>query len=217
MTGNPGKHRKPSNKTRNAARLAVAGAVIATPIAIAAPANASPNWDQLANCESSGNWSANTGNGFSGGLQFTPSTWKAYGGGQYASNAKDASREEQISVAEKVLQDQGTKAWPECSSKKSWSSSGSSDSEQSSTKASSKSSGSSSAQSSSGSSAQSSAREASSTSSAQAGADYTVQSGDTLGKIAQRFGVDTQQVFQKNANILHDPDLIMPGQQLHVR
>lgn len=121
-----GKHRKPSNTARNVARMAVAGAVVATPIAVSAPANAA-DWDSLAKCESSGNWSANTGNGFSGGLQFTQSTWKAYGGGQYASNAKDASREEQIQVAEKVLQAQGTKAWPGCSSKTSWSS-GSSDS-----------------------------------------------------------------------------------------
>ena len=105
-----GKHRKPSNTARNVARMAVAGAVVATPIAVSAPANAA-DWDSLAQCESSGNWSANTGNGFSGGLQFTQSTWKAYGGGQYASNAKDASREEQITVANRVYPDRGLQPW----------------------------------------------------------------------------------------------------------
>lgn len=207
MAGNTGKHRKPSNTARNAARLAVAGAVIATPIAISAPANASSaNWDSLAKCESSGNWNANTGNGFSGGLQFTPSTWKAYGGGQYASNAKDASREEQISVAEKVLQDQGTKAWPECSSKQSWSSSGGS----------SQSSEDTSAKSSKASSSQKTSVPKAASAVQSHGSDYTVQAGDTLGKIAQQFGANAQDVFQRNAGVLKDPNMIFPGQQLDV-
>lgn len=71
-------------------------------------------WDALAQCESSGNWSINTGNGFSGGLQFTPSTWKAFGG---TGKAHNASRAEQIRVAENVLDAQGWKAWPSCSKK----------------------------------------------------------------------------------------------------
>lgn len=206
-----GKHRKPSNTARNVARMAVAGAVVATPIAVSAPANAA-DWDSLAQCESSGNWSANTGNGFSGGLQFTQSTWKAYGGGQYASNAKDASREEQIQVAEKVLQAQGTKAWPGCSSKTSWSS-GSSDS--SSSKSSSAKSSSSSD--SSEKSKSSSAKQSKSSSVRSKGADYTVQQGDTLGKIAQKYGVKYQDVFERNSNTLKDPNTIFPGQQLEIR
>ena len=206
-----GKHRKPSNTARNVARMAVAGAVVATPIAVSAPANAA-DWDSLAQCESSGNWSANTGNGFSGGLQFTQSTWKAYGGGQYASNAKDASREEQIQVAEKVLQAQGTKAWPGCSSKTSWSS-GSSDS--SSSKSSSAKSSSSSD--SSEKSKSSSAKQSKSSSVRSKGADYTVQQGDTLGKIAQKYGVKYQDVFERNSNTLKDPNTISPGQQLEIR
>ncbi|MDU0478192.1 transglycosylase family protein [Staphylococcus chromogenes] len=74
-------------------------------------------WDTLAQCEAGGDWSINTGNGFSGGLQFTPSTWLAYGGGQYAPQAHLASREQQIAVAEKVQAGQGWGAWPACTAK----------------------------------------------------------------------------------------------------
>ena len=71
-------------------------------------------WDQLAQCEAGGNWAINTGNGFSGGLQFTPSTWAAYGGTEYAPQAHMATREQQIAVAEKVQAGQGWGAWPAC-------------------------------------------------------------------------------------------------------
>lgn len=71
----------------------------------------SVNWDAIAQCESGGNWSINTGNGFSGGLQFTPSTWHANGG---SGSPQNASREEQIRVAENVLHSQGIGAWPVC-------------------------------------------------------------------------------------------------------
>ncbi|WP_119932016.1 MULTISPECIES: transglycosylase family protein [Kocuria] len=75
-----------------------------------APANA-VDWDAVAQCESSGNWSIDTGNGYSGGLQFSPSTWAAYGGSGSAANA---SKAEQIRVAENVLAGQGIGAWPKC-------------------------------------------------------------------------------------------------------
>ncbi|MEC4765272.1 transglycosylase family protein [Mycobacterium sherrisii] len=76
------------------------------------PARAySVNWDAIAQCESGGNWSISTGNGFSGGLQFTPSTWRANGG---SGSPAGASREEQIRVAENVLHSQGIGAWPVC-------------------------------------------------------------------------------------------------------
>ncbi|HEY2502327.1 MAG TPA: transglycosylase family protein [Mycobacterium sp.] len=71
----------------------------------------SVNWDAIAQCESGGNWGISTGNGFSGGLQFTSSTWHANGGSGSPSNA---SREEQIRVAENVLHTQGIHAWPVC-------------------------------------------------------------------------------------------------------
>jgi resuscitation-promoting factor RpfE len=71
----------------------------------------SVNWDSIAQCESGGNWGISTGNGFSGGLQFTPSTWRANGG---SGSPSGASREEQIRVAENVLHSQGIGAWPVC-------------------------------------------------------------------------------------------------------
>jgi hypothetical protein len=116
-----GRHRAPSRISlgttgRTLARTAVAGAVLTAP-AIAAPAasaDGGTTWDRLAQCESGGNWSINTGNGFSGGLQFTPSTWHAFGG---PGRAEDASREQQIAVAERVLAKQGWGAWPACSRK----------------------------------------------------------------------------------------------------
>jgi hypothetical protein len=74
-------------------------------------------WDRLAQCESSGNWHYNGGSGFDGGLQFLPSTWTAYGGGKYAKYAYQATREEQIAIAKKVLAAAGWKSWPACSSK----------------------------------------------------------------------------------------------------
>ncbi|OBJ23179.1 transglycosylase family protein [Mycobacterium colombiense] len=71
----------------------------------------SVNWDAIAQCESGGNWGISTGNGFAGGLQFTPSTWHANGG---SGSPSGASREEQIRVAENVLHSQGIGAWPVC-------------------------------------------------------------------------------------------------------
>ena len=88
---------------RGLLRLAVAGAVaVGTPIALAGNAEAAPAsvWDQVAQCESGGNWNTNTGNGYYGGLQFSAGTWRAYGG---SGSAHNASREEQIAVAERVL------------------------------------------------------------------------------------------------------------------
>lgn len=71
-------------------------------------------WDSIAQCESGGNWAINTGNGFYGGLQFTASTWAAYGGTAYAPSAHMATREQQIDVAKKVQAGQGWGAWPAC-------------------------------------------------------------------------------------------------------
>jgi Transglycosylase-like domain len=74
-------------------------------------------WDRLAQCESSGNWAINSGNGFYGGLQFLQATWDGFGGGAFAPRADLASRVQQIIVAERVLAKQGWNAWPECSRK----------------------------------------------------------------------------------------------------
>lgn len=115
-----GRHRKPSHAGRNLAAVTASGAfaipLVATGTAPDASAAPDSVWDRLAGCESSGNWAANTGNGFFGGLQFVPSTWKAFGGTRYASSAHLASRAEQIDIAENVLAGQGWGAWPACSS-----------------------------------------------------------------------------------------------------
>jgi hypothetical protein len=78
-------------------------------------AHASPRWDAIAQCESGGNWHINTGNGYSGGLQFSSATWLSNGGGEFAPAAHLATREQQITVAERVLATQGPGAWPVCS------------------------------------------------------------------------------------------------------
>src|SRR5512139_718230 len=72
------------------------------------------NWDAVAACESGGNWSINTGNGYQGGLQFTPGTWLGNGGAEFAPAAHLATKAEQIIVAERVLASQGIGAWPTC-------------------------------------------------------------------------------------------------------
>ena len=99
--------------------MAAAGGLAAVALASATTADAATDaqWDALAQCESGGNWHINTGNGFSGGLQFSSGTWRAYGGGSFASTADKASREQQISVAAKVAAAQGWTAWPSCSIK----------------------------------------------------------------------------------------------------
>jgi|GEM_PF-1756869 len=100
-----------------AARAAAPAIVVGANTGRAAPAAADGSvWDRLAQCESSGNWSINTGNGFTGGLQFVRSTWLGVGGGEYAPDAYLATREQQIDVATRVLASQGWGAWPGCSS-----------------------------------------------------------------------------------------------------
>ncbi|QKW22222.1 LysM peptidoglycan-binding domain-containing protein [Kitasatospora sp. NA04385] len=106
---------------RNRVRAAVVGgALLAVPVAGLVTANSASaadvsTWDKVAMCESTGNWSINTGNGFYGGLQFTSSTWAAFGGTAYAPQANLATKAQQIAVAEKVLASQGPGAWPVCS------------------------------------------------------------------------------------------------------
>ncbi|WP_410655306.1 transglycosylase family protein [Amycolatopsis sp. lyj-112] len=82
------------------------------------PIGDASSWDRIAQCESTGNWAANTGNGYYGGLQFNKSTWDAYGGAQYASYPHQASKAQQIAVAEKLRDDRGGYgAWPHCGKK----------------------------------------------------------------------------------------------------
>jgi resuscitation-promoting factor RpfA len=112
-----GRHRKPATSSISVAKLAFTGAVIGGGgLALAGQASAATDgeWDQVARCESGGNWGINTGNGYQGGLQFAPSTWRSNGGGDYAPAANMATKEQQIAVAERVLAHQGRHAWPVC-------------------------------------------------------------------------------------------------------
>ncbi|MFR9673447.1 transglycosylase family protein [Streptomyces sp. TR02-1] len=94
----------------------VASAGLAMPLLVAGGAQAADGatWDHVAECESGGLWSANAGNGYYGGLQLTLETWKQYGGADFATRPDLASRHQQIQVAEKILADQGPRAWPSC-------------------------------------------------------------------------------------------------------
>jgi resuscitation-promoting factor RpfA len=187
--------------TRRAAQVVLVGAMAAAPLALSTGlASADTDWDELAQCESSGDWSTNTGNGFGGGLQFTDSTWKAFGG---SGSPENASRSEQIQVAERVKAEQGMSAWPTCSKK-----TGNTDSS-----ANSKDSGSSDSDSSEAESiAATPQAKATQPATAPAGGAYTVASGDTLSSVASAHGVSWQSIAQNNA--IADPDAITPGQQL---
>ncbi|MFJ5864591.1 transglycosylase family protein [Streptomyces parvus] len=114
-----GRHRRyqPSRINRASLTVTAGGAGIALPLITAASAGAASGevWEKVAACESSGNWAINTGNGYYGGLQFSGSTWAAFGGTQYAPRADLATRDQQIAIAERVLDGQGPGAWPTCS------------------------------------------------------------------------------------------------------
>lgn len=114
------RHRKPGlptvlrRRTVTTAAVTAGGAVLALTQTSTAHAASVSTWDRVADCESSGDWSINTGNGYYGGLQFTASTWDAYGGTAYAVRADLATKGQQITVAERVLNSQGPGAWPVC-------------------------------------------------------------------------------------------------------
>ncbi|MCI2416506.1 LysM peptidoglycan-binding domain-containing protein [Saccharopolyspora sp. K220] len=205
MASSRGKHRKNAT-SRNVARVALAGAVVAAPFALALPANAASEstWDAVAKCESGGNWQISTGNGYYGGLQFSQSTWSAYGGTDYASNAAKASREQQIAVAERVLQAQGPGAWPVCSKKAGLTAGGGVQHQDVS----------------SGGAKQATPKTETKTETKKTvsveGA-YTVQAGETLSSIGAKVGVSWQSIFEKNRDVVRDANLIFPGQQLTVK
>jgi LysM repeat protein len=218
-----GKHRRPSKATRAAALAGVTGVAIAAPLMAAGNASAATasEWDAVAQCESGGNWAINTGNGYYGGLQFSASTWAAYGGTAYAAQANQATKGQQIEIAEKVLASQGKGAWPSCGvglSSASYNGGGSSSSS-----------------SDSGSSTRSSEQQASRSSERPAAkktvttptgkkvkkgdGEYKVVKGDTLSSIAAEHDVKGgwQKVFKLNKDIVSDADFIYPGQQLHLK
>ncbi len=117
-TDQTAEHAHPPHRRRLAAALKMLLPVAALTMALSACYDvgaAGSVWDDLAQCETGGNWAANTGNGYYGGLQFSGSTWSANGGEQFAPTADRATREQQIIVGERVLASQGWGAWPSCS------------------------------------------------------------------------------------------------------
>ncbi|QJY46179.1 transglycosylase family protein [Pseudonocardia broussonetiae] len=181
------------SKGRSLLRLAVAGAVVVgTPVALAGTANAAPDsdWDRLAQCESGGNWSINTGNGYYGGLQFNPTTWRAFGG---SGMPHQASRSQQIAVAERTLAAQGWGAWPACSRKLGLNGSAEPQRVRASAPA-----------------------PAAAPSSSGGGGNYTVRSGDTLSKIAAAHGTSWQALFSANRDVISNPNVLRVGQSLDV-
>ncbi|WP_445527236.1 transglycosylase family protein [Streptomyces cyslabdanicus] len=233
-----GKHRHTSRATRVIVLAGVAGAAVAAPLMAVGEASAATasEWDAVAQCESGGNWSINTGNGFYGGLQFTNSTWAAYGGSAYASRADLASKSQQIAVAEKVLAGQGKGAWPVCGKGLSGAAyTGSAPAAPSSSSASSSSSSSNGG--STGSAGDRSTEQQAANRSATRPAptktvttptgkkvekgdgEYKVVSGDTLSSIAATHQVQGgwQKLFELNKDIVDNADLIYPGQQLHLK
>ena len=186
------------------AGLAAAGAVLVAPFVGTPSASAADGvtWDALAQCESGGDWAINTGNGYYGGLQFSASTWQAFGGGAYASRADLASREEQIAVAEKTLATQGWGAWPACSAKLGL---GESDK------------GSVAAPAPTPEPAPAPAAEPAPAAAPIGSGSYEVRSGDTLVRIAAENGVSWRDLYAINRDVVGaDPGLIFPGQSLRL-
>ncbi|WP_329251190.1 LysM peptidoglycan-binding domain-containing protein [Streptomyces sp. NBC_01478] len=227
-----GKHRRPSvlqRSTRVATLAGVTGVAIAAPLMATGSASAATasEWDTVASCESGGNWSINTGNGYYGGLQFSASTWAAYGGTAYASTANQASKSQQIAVAEKVLAAQGKGAWPTCGTGLSGAGYSGGSSSSGSGSSSSSSSGSTSTRSTDTTTSRSAERPAAKkTVTTPTGkkvkkgdGEYKVVKGDSLSAIAEKHKVKGgwQQLFKLNKDIIDDADVIYPGQQLHLK
>ncbi|MFE9055949.1 transglycosylase family protein [Streptomyces mutabilis] len=238
-----GKHRRPSKATRVIAVAGVTGAAVAAPLMAAGNASAATasEWDAVAQCESGGNWSINTGNGYYGGLQFSASTWAGYGGTQYAATADQATKAQQIEIAEKVLAGQGKGAWPVCGtglSNAAYTGGGSESQDSGSSQSSGSSESAQSSQSqSTGSTADRSTEQRASRSDERPAAkketvttptgkkvekgdgEYKVVKGDTLSSIAEEHDVKGgwAKLFKLNDDIVDDADLIYPGQQLHLK
>ncbi|MDW4906005.1 transglycosylase family protein [Streptomyces sp. ADMS] len=226
-----GKHRRPSKASRAVAIAGVTGAAVAAPLLAVGSASAatSAEWDTVAQCESGGNWSINTGNGYYGGLQFSASTWAAYGGTAYASTADQASKSAQIAVAEKVLAGQGKGAWPTCGvglSGAAYDGGSSSDTGSGTSDSGSSGSGEATTRSSDQQASRSQERPAAKkTVTTPTGkkvekgdGEYKVVTGDTLSEIAEAHDVKGgwEKLFQLNKDIIDDADFIYPGQQLHL-
>ncbi|MGW4228563.1 transglycosylase family protein [Streptomyces sp. NPDC004980] len=232
LLSSKGKHRRPSKAVRIATLAGVTGAAVAVPLMGATGASAASvaTWDAVAQCESGGNWSINTGNGYYGGLQFSQSSWAAAGGTQYASRADLATKGQQIATAEKLLDLQGPGAWA-CAGAGGLTNDGvdpgvdtgsaqteaepkaaaqpERKAEQPTTRSETR-----------------TAPKAEKTVTTPTGdkvkkgdGEYKVKAGDTLSTIAEAKDVKGgwQKLFKLNDDIVEDADLIFPGQQLHLK
>lgn len=200
---------KPNRVSKAAAASVVTTAAVAVPmIGLSSPASAADDntWNQIAQCESGGNWSINTGNGYYGGLQFSKQTWQAYGGDQYGATADQASKSQQIEIAEKVQSSQGWGAWPECSAQADKSGGGGSPAPQDQ-----------------GDQDQGDQDQGGQDQGGQepeqqqsGSGDYTVESGDTLSKIADKKDVEGgwKALYNANKDTVDDPETIFPGDEL---
>ncbi|MFI1356045.1 transglycosylase family protein [Streptomyces sp. NPDC020898] len=211
-----GKHRRYQPNRINRASLSVTagGAGIALPFALATTADAADldTWNKVAACESTNDWNINTGNGYYGGLQFSQSTWEAYGGTVYAQRADLATKDQQIAVAEKVLKGQGPGAWPVCSVRAGLTRGGDTPDIKPDVRADT------------APKSQRTVRDVKpqTTPQSQAGTTqmYTVVHGDTLSGIADDRDVQGgwQRLYAANRTTVGtDPDLIVPGQRLNLR
>ncbi|MPY61312.1 transglycosylase family protein [Streptomyces spongiae] len=211
-----GRHRRyqPNRINRASLTVTAGGAGMAIPLIGTGVADAADvnTWNKVAACESTNNWSINTGNGYYGGLQFSQSTWEAYGGTAYSARADLATKDQQIAIAEKVLKGQGPGAWPVCSVRAGLTRGGDTPdiSPQGASAPAAK--------------PKRTIRDVTpqTTPQSQAGTAemYTVVRGDSLSEIADSRKVrgGWQKLYQANRKTIGtDPDLIVPGQRLNLR
>ncbi|WP_371651750.1 MULTISPECIES: transglycosylase family protein [unclassified Streptomyces] len=229
------------SSSRRSTVAAIGAALVAAPLALlavsAGPAGAADGavWDRIAQCESGGNWHINTGNGYYGGLQFSAGSWRAHGGGAYASTADRASRSQQIAVATRLQRAQGWGAWPVCAARAGAYGEAPSAPKPSTHKAKAKPK----VKAEHRSEPKREAREADThkagtgrveakaapakaperppvrTDRDARGGDYTVREGDTLSAIAEAHGTTWETLYAANKAVVGgDPDLILPGERL---
>lgn len=197
---------------RGATVAAISAAGLALSATAANATTSTSTWDALAQCESGGNWATNTGNGYSGGLQFSPSTWSAYGG---TGSPADATREQQIAVAEQVQASQGWGAWPSCAAQLGLSGGGTGTAPVQSVPVQNV-------------PVQSAPVQAATTTEVTAakhatavalsGETYTLQAGDTLSIVADKLGIagGWQHLADANLDSISDPNLVFEGQVIQL-
>ncbi|MEV4335380.1 peptidoglycan DD-metalloendopeptidase family protein [Streptomyces sp. NPDC049597] len=202
-----GRHRRyqPSRINRASLTVTAGGAGMALPLIGAGSAHAASAdvWEKVAACQSTNNGKVNTGNGHYGGLQFSQATWEAYGGTRYAARADLATRDEQIAVAEKVLEGQGPRAGAACAERAGLARGGDAPAGFAEPQR-----------------LRGSERAASPTTVPTQREGYTVARGDSLSRIARQEGVrgGWQRLYAQNRAVVgDDPDLIFPGQRLVLR